>query len=85
MPHSYTSITVHVVFSTKNRTPQLDRGNCRQDQGIVVEMGTRDVSRSLTLWMATRIRRIQRQPIADGACRGVHRSTEDPSRKDFVS
>jgi len=24
MPHSYTSIMVHVVFSTKDRTPQLD-------------------------------------------------------------
>ncbi len=24
MPHSYTSIVVHVVFSTKDRTPQLD-------------------------------------------------------------
>ena len=24
MPHSYTSIMVHVVFSTKDRKPQLD-------------------------------------------------------------
>jgi len=24
MPHSYASIVVHVVFSTKDRTPQLD-------------------------------------------------------------